>query len=69
MTVGLDTKTLRWNFVDSIEPPRTVHCRTTDLLTKDNLYAQVTVRFHTRQVRCASLRKNFYAAFTKGTTI
>ncbi|VDI15496.1 large subunit ribosomal protein L45 [Mytilus galloprovincialis] len=49
MTVGLDTKTMRWNFVDSIEPPRTVHCRTTDLLTKDNLYAQVTVRFHTRQ--------------------
>lgn len=49
MVLGLKNKTIGWNFIESLEPPRVVHIRTTDILTKDNIYAQVTVRLHTRQ--------------------
>ena len=50
MTFGLETKTFRWNFIESIEPARVVHVRTTDMMSKDNMYGQVTVRFHSKQV-------------------
>ncbi|XP_069673996.1 large ribosomal subunit protein mL45 [Periplaneta americana] len=43
-------KTIRWKFIKSLEPPRLVHARCTDLITKDNIFGQVTVRFHTQQV-------------------
>ncbi len=46
----LERKTLRWTLEDHLEPPRVVHIRTTDMMNKENLYAQVTVRIHTRQV-------------------
>ena len=46
----LDKKTLRWEFIKSLEPPRVVHLRTTHLISKENMYAQVTVRLHTQQV-------------------
>ncbi|GAB6019390.1 39S ribosomal protein L45, mitochondrial [Chamberlinius hualienensis] len=49
MTYGLKLKTLRWNFIESIEPPIAVHVRQTDLITEDNIYAQITVRMHTKQ--------------------
>lgn len=42
-------KTLRWRLLDELEPPRLVHARCTDVVSKENIYAQVTVRFHTRQ--------------------
>ncbi|KAI0233971.1 putative 39S ribosomal protein L45, mitochondrial [Lamellibrachia satsuma] len=45
----LDKKTLRWEFIKSLEPPRVVHLRTTHLISKENMYAQVTVRLHTQQ--------------------
>nr|CAG4652159.1 EOG090X0DDP [Triops cancriformis] len=41
--------TIRWNFMKSLEPPRVVHVRCTDVISKDNLYGQITVRFHTQQ--------------------
>lgn len=50
MVFGLEYKSLRWNFVESVEPPKVVHVRTTDMLSKENIYAQVTVRFHTKQM-------------------
>jgi large subunit ribosomal protein L45 len=50
MTHTLTKRTFRWNFIESIEPPRVVHVRTTEMLAKTNLYAQVTVRMHTKQV-------------------
>ncbi|KAK6182612.1 hypothetical protein SNE40_010257 [Patella caerulea] len=50
MTFGLWNKTLRWKFIESVEPPRSVHVRTTDMLSKTNIYAQITVRMHTRQI-------------------
>lgn len=43
-------KTIRWNFLKSLEPPRVVHARCTDVVSKENIFAQVTVRFHTQQV-------------------
>ncbi|VDO13689.1 unnamed protein product [Rodentolepis nana] len=50
MTDGLKLRTLRWNFVGSLEPPRIVSCRTEEALGKGNMFGQVTVRFHTQQV-------------------
>ncbi|KAL8599772.1 hypothetical protein ACOMHN_040482 [Nucella lapillus] len=50
MVHGLDTKTVRWQFVQSLDSPRVVHVRTTEMMNKDNLYAQVTVRLHTQQI-------------------
>lgn len=50
MIHNIDNKTLHWSFLKSVEPPRVVHARVTDIITKDNLFAQITVRFHTQQV-------------------
>ncbi|OWF35874.1 39S ribosomal protein L45, mitochondrial-like [Mizuhopecten yessoensis] len=50
LVFGLEFKTFRWKFVESIEPPRVVHLRTSKMLSQDNLYAQVTVRCHTKQI-------------------
>lgn len=49
MVRGNRFKTLRWRFIESIEPPRVVHARCPDMVSKGNLYAQVTVRMHSRQ--------------------
>lgn len=50
MTAGLEYKTFRWTFHNSLEPPQVVHTRVAYLLTEDNKFAQVTVRFHSKQV-------------------
>ncbi|XP_062386984.1 39S ribosomal protein L45, mitochondrial isoform X1 [Sardina pilchardus] len=49
MVRGSRYKTLRWRFVESLEPPKVVHTRCPDMVSKGNLYAQVTVRMHSRQ--------------------
>jgi len=49
-------KTLRWTFIKSLEPPRVVQIRTQEMLTKTNLFAQITVRFNTQQVRTARVQ-------------
>ncbi|XP_064644511.1 large ribosomal subunit protein mL45-like isoform X2 [Lineus longissimus] len=49
MTHTLTKRTFRWRFIESIEPPHVVHIRCTEMLAKTNLYAQVTVRMHTKQ--------------------
>ncbi|XP_006038045.1 39S ribosomal protein L45, mitochondrial isoform X3 [Alligator sinensis] len=49
MVRGNRYKTIRWSFVESLEPPRTVQIRHFTMMNKDNLYGQVTVRMHTRQ--------------------
>ncbi|XP_017285976.1 39S ribosomal protein L45, mitochondrial [Kryptolebias marmoratus] len=49
MTRGNRYKTIRWTFVESLEPPRVVHARCPDMVTKGNLYGQVTVRMHSKQ--------------------
>ncbi|NXJ71879.1 RM45 protein, partial [Rostratula benghalensis] len=50
MVRGNRYKTIRWSFVESLEPPRVVHVRCDSLINRGNLYGQVTVRMHTRQV-------------------
>lgn len=42
-------KTIHWKLLSELEEPRVVHARCTDVVTKENIYAQVTVRFHTQQ--------------------
>lgn len=49
MTRGNRYKTIRWSLVESLEPPRVVHARCPDMVSKTNLYGQVTVRIHSRQ--------------------
>ncbi|BHF59672.1 39S ribosomal protein L45, mitochondrial [Sparganum proliferum] len=50
MTDGLRLRTLHWQFKGSLEPPRVVSMRTEEAIGKDNIFAQVTVRFLTQQV-------------------
>lgn len=50
VTKDAKRKTIRWNYHGCLEPPRAVHVRQTDVITKDNIFAQITVRFHTQQV-------------------
>lgn len=47
---NVENKTIHWQFVKSLEPPRVVHARCTDVISKDNIFGQVTVRFHTQQM-------------------
>ncbi|XP_007240208.3 39S ribosomal protein L45, mitochondrial [Astyanax mexicanus] len=49
MVRGNRYKTLRWRFIESLEPPRVVHARCPDMVSKGNMYGQVTVRMHSRQ--------------------
>ncbi|KAM4595431.1 large ribosomal subunit protein mL45 [Fundulus diaphanus] len=49
MTRGNRYKTIRWKFIESLEAPRVVHARCPDMVTKGNLYGQVTVRMHSKQ--------------------
>lgn len=51
MVRGNRYKTIRWRFLESLEPPRIVQVRCTSMVTEDNIYGQVTVRMHTKQVR------------------
>lgn len=37
--------------MESLEPPKVVHARCPDMVSKGNMYGQVTVRMHSRQVR------------------
>lgn len=50
MLYNLDKKTIHWKFIKSLEPPRVCHIRVGEVFTKQNLFAQITVRFHTKQV-------------------
>ncbi|NXQ89098.1 RM45 protein, partial [Nyctibius grandis] len=50
MVRGNRYKTIRWRFVESLEPPRVVHVRCDSIVNRGNLYGQVTVRMHTRQI-------------------
>eukprot|EP00095_Tigriopus_kingsejongensis_P006373 maker-scaffold42_size484952-snap-gene-3.27 protein:Tk06373 transcript:maker-scaffold42_size484952-snap-gene-3.27-mRNA-1 annotation:"probable 39s ribosomal protein mitochondrial precursor" len=50
MLFNTETKTIMWKFIKSLEPGRVVHVRATDAYTKENVFAQVTVRYHTQQI-------------------
>lgn len=44
-------KTVRWQWVEALEEPVVKHIVTRELMSKDAVFAQVTVRFHSRQVK------------------
>ena len=50
MVWDIKYKTVRWSFVESLEPPQVVQVRCSSLMNQGNIYGQVTVRMHTRQV-------------------
>ncbi|NXB58565.1 RM45 protein, partial [Struthidea cinerea] len=50
MVRGNRYKTIRWRFLESLEPPRVVHVRCDSVMNRGNLYGQVTVRMHSRQI-------------------
>jgi hypothetical protein len=52
MMYNTERKSIQWEFVKSLEPPRIVHMRTQEIMSKANFFAQITVRFHTQQVAC-----------------
>ena len=43
-------KRFTWELVEEIERPRVVNARVAPLQTKENLFGQVVVRLHTKQV-------------------
>lgn len=47
---NLRYKTIHWKFLESIEPPKVVHARCTDVVSKENVFGQITCRFFTKQV-------------------
>lgn len=49
MVRGNRYKTIRWKFLQSLEAPKIVHVRCPDMVSKGNVYGQVTLRFHTQQ--------------------
>uniref|UniRef100_A0A6J0SY13 Large ribosomal subunit protein mL45 n=1 Tax=Pogona vitticeps TaxID=103695 RepID=A0A6J0SY13_9SAUR len=49
MVRGNKYKTIRWRFLESLEPPRIVQVRLSTMVSQENMYGQVTVRMHTRQ--------------------
>jgi len=46
----LKLRSIRWNWVETLEKPKTVHMRVNSMIAKDNLFAQVTVRLHSKQI-------------------
>jgi len=44
-----ERKTIRWKVIKSLEPPRAVQVRVTNLVDANNLFAQITVRMNTQQ--------------------
>jgi len=49
MIENIKNKTIVWNFIQCLEPPRIVHIRTNEMMSKNELFGQVTVRLHTQQ--------------------
>ncbi|XP_010618387.1 39S ribosomal protein L45, mitochondrial [Fukomys damarensis] len=49
MVWDLRYKTVRWSFVESLEPAQVTQVRCSSLVNQSNMYGQVTVRLHTRQ--------------------
>lgn len=55
-------KTVRWKWLESLEEPVVKHIVTREMLNAATLYAQVTVRLHSKQVMRKSvlfIKKNF----------
>ncbi|KAM5135015.1 large ribosomal subunit protein mL45 isoform 2-T2 [Mantella aurantiaca] len=49
MVRGNRYRTIYWSFVESLESPRIVQVRCPEMVSKGNVYGQVTVRMHSKQ--------------------
>jgi large subunit ribosomal protein L45 len=47
-------KTVRWKWIQALEPAEVVQIITREMLSKANICAQITVRMHSQQV-CKTL--------------
>lgn len=63
ITNGLYDKTLVWRFIESLEAPRVVHVVCQEAMRPENRYAQITVRFHTKQVLLNTLTTGLLLLF------
>ena len=43
-------KTIKWQWVESLEAPQVTHITTREMVSKNDLFAQITVRIHSKQV-------------------
>jgi len=50
MVHQLEAKTIYWDYIKALEPPQVVQVRTNEVLQKNNIFSQVTLRFHTQQI-------------------
>ena len=50
MTENLRFTTVRWKWIESLEAPVVQHMVTQEMMSKSELFAQVTVRIHSKQV-------------------
>lgn len=50
MVHQLEGKTIYWEYIKALEPPQVVQVRTEEVLQKNNMFSQVTLRFHTQQI-------------------
>ena len=50
MMANTKGKSIYWDFVKSLDPPHVVQVRCQDVISKGNVFAQVTVRFHSQQI-------------------
>lgn len=51
MTENMKFKTIRWKWIESLEQPVVQHIVTREMITKEEIFAQVTVRIHSKQVK------------------
>jgi large subunit ribosomal protein L45 len=59
MWTKMKFKTIRWKLVETLEPPVVKHMVTRELLSKKDLFGQVTVRIHTKQVCLESISHKY----------
>ena len=50
MWPNLKFKTLKWELVEDLEPPVIKNLVTREMASKKEIFGQITVRFHTKQV-------------------
>ena len=50
MWTTMKYKTLKWELVNYIDPPKISHLATREMANQSELFGQVTVRFHSKQV-------------------
>lgn len=50
ITHNTEFKTIRWQFLKQLETPLLVQARCNQLMEKENVFAQLTIRLHSQQI-------------------